>query len=475
MNAVIGMSGLLLGTNLSPEQRDYIETIRSSGDALLAIINDILDFSKIDEGKMEIEHLPFDLEECIESSLDLVATEASEKSLRLTYTLDESVPSTIQGDATRLRQVLVNLLSNAVKFTDEGEIAVIVCPGSIAGEIHFAVRDTGIGISEESMGKLFLSFSQVDTSTSRKYGGTGLGLAISKRLVELMGGRIWAESKEGLGSTFHFTIFAPAAEGKLTDSKLKGKRLLALIEDEGCKKNLTRHALSWGIRISIISSSDQAREIMEREGFDALLLDMQIPGAQTLASEMGESEIGEAMPLITLMPSNYRSSSNASPAKPVKLSQLHSILLKVLAEKPFIKAERPLLSMPNQDVRILLAEDNLVNQKVALLMLKRLGYIADVAANGLEVLEALERQHYDIILMDVQMPEMDGLETARHICEMKLESPPKILAMTAYALEGDREKCLDSGMDGYVSKPVQIEELRLALERLDKENFENKN
>jgi CheY-like chemotaxis protein len=288
-----------------------------------------------------------------------------------------------------------------------------------------------------------------------------------------MGGRIWAESKEGLGSTFHFTIFAPAAEGKLTDSKLKGKRLLALIEDEGCKKNLTRHALSWGIRISIISSSDQAREIMEREGFDALLLDMQIPGAQTLASEMGESEIGEAMPLITLMPSNYRSSSNASLAKPVKLSQLHSILLKVLAEKPFIKAERPLLSMPNQDVRILLAEDNLVNQKVALLMLKRLGYIADVAANGLEVLEALKRQHYDIILMDVQMPEMDGLETARRICEMKLESPPKILAMTAYALEGDREKCLDSGMDGYVSKPVQIEELRLALEGLDKENFEN--
>ncbi len=463
MNAVIGMSGLLLGTNLSSEQRDYIETIRSSSDALLDIINDILDFSKIDEGMMEVEHLPFDLEECIESSLDLVAAKAREKGLALTYSVDERVPAAIRGDATRLRQVLVNLLGNAVKFTEAGEVSVAVVPGSAAGEIHFEVRDTGIGISEEGMSKLFLSFSQVDTSTSRKYGGTGLGLAISKRLVELMGGRIWAESKIGKGSIFHFTIFAPAAKGRLADSKLRGKRMLALV-DEDCEKSLTRHAKSWGMRILIAPSADQAREIMRGEAFDALLFDMEIPGADVLASENWN-----AVPLIALRPLDSRSSEDTSLTKPAKLSQLHYVITKVLTERPEHKAEASPASLPNQGMSILLAEDNLVNQKVALLMLKRLGYSADVAANGLEVLDAIDRQHYDVVIMDVQMPEMDGLEAARLIRKTRRENAPKILAMTAYALEGDRERCIDAGMDGYISKPVKMDELKLALESLKPE------
>ncbi len=457
MNAVIGLSGLLLGTDLAPEQRDYVETIRSSGDALLAIINDILDFSKIDEGKMQIERQPFDLEECIESSLDLVEAKAKEKGLGLAHSVNESVPGIVLGDAARLRQVLVNLLSNAVKFTEKGDVSVLVSSGDTAGEIHFAVRDTGIGISEGSMSKLFQSFSQVDASTSRKYGGTGLGLAISRRLVELMGGRIWAESKVGSGSTFHFTIQAPATAGMKADDGLKGKRLLAILKDEGCKESLFRHALSWGVKISLARSSNQASEVLERESFDAALLDIQVPGAETLVSE-----VEGLMPIVTLMPPGHRLSGNASLTKPIKFPQLHSMLLKVLANK------LPMNDAPSSDLHILLAEDNPVNQKVALLMLKRLGYSADVAGSGIEVLDLLGRKRYDVILMDVQMPEMDGLEAAKQIRGMGLECQPKILAMTAYALEGDRKKCLDAGMDGYISKPVQIEELRSALKGIDK-------
>ena len=352
MNAVIGLTGLLLGTDLNREQRDYVETIHSSGDALLSVINDILDFSKIDNGKMELEIQPFDIKNSIEDALDLVASSASEKGLTIAYAIDKGTPKTIIGDPTRLRQILANLLSNAVKFTSSGEVEILVSSKNLGGgrhEIHFAVKDTGIGIPQDKMDRLFQSFSQVDLSTTRRYGGTGLGLAISKRLAKLMGGRIWAESIPGKGSTFHFTISAKEASHKPIRSRESSRRPDTKMQ------------------------TDRSRAL-----------------------------------------------------------------------------------------RILVAEDNIINQKVLLKMLDKLNYRADVAANGLEVLAALERQDYDVVLMDIQMPEMDGLDAARKIRE-KRPKLPKIIAITAYAMEGDREKCIASGMDDYISKPVNIEELRDVL------------
>ena len=354
MNAVIGLTGLLLGTELTHEQHDYVETIRNSGEALLSIINDILDFSKIDNGKMELEIQPFDVLGSIESAIDLVASNASEKGLTIDYEIDKSTPKTIIGDPTRLRQILANLLSNAVKFTSSGGVKISVESNYLKDgryEIHFSVMDTGIGIPVNKMSCLFQSFSQVDLSTTRRYGGTGLGLAISKRLVELMGGRIWAESELGKGSVFHFTIMAKESFLKPAAIREPSRRI--------------------------------GREIIQ---------------------------------------TNH-----------------------------------------NQDLRILIAEDNIINQKVILKMLNKLNYHADVAANGLEVLAALERQAYDVVLMDIQMPEMDGLDAARRIRE-KWPEGPKIIAITAYAMQGDREKCIASGMNDYITKPVNLEELRSVLE-----------
>jgi PAS domain S-box-containing protein len=468
MNAVIGMAGLLLDTSLTLEQRDYVETIHSSGDALLSIINDILDFSKIDEGKMKLEHQPFDLEECIESSLDMVAAKVAEKGLDLNYMVVEDVPHTILGDSTRLRQVLANLLSNAVKFTDRGQVTVFVHRGDMPDEIQFDVKDTGIGISQEDISKLFQSFSQIDTSTSRKYGGTGLGLAISRRLVELMGGRIWANSELGKGSTFHFKIKAKSVPGQVQDLRLAGKRMIALVTNEACLKSLVNHVRSWGMQIYPVVSAAEARELA-KNSFDVAILDMQVPGAGDLIAEMQEN-----VPVISIAPIGHSGAGRNSLAKPVKLSRLRAALQNVLLPKNMRTKKISRSQIHQQDMRILLAEDNPVNQKVALLMLKRLGYRADVAANGREVLQALKRQKYDLVLMDVQMPEMDGLEAARVIREMDIERRPKILAMTAYALEGDRERCLGAGMDGYISKPVQMEELKTALDNLQNGGFPRK-
>ncbi len=457
MNAVIGLAGLLLETNLAEEQRDFVETIHSSGDALLAIINDILDFSKIDEGKMKLEHLPFALRDSIESSLDMVAAKAMEKGLDLTYAIDGKVAPTILGDSVRLRQVLANLLSNAVKFTEKGSIAIHVQPGENADEIHFSVSDTGIGISSEDMKKLFLSFSQVDASTSRKYGGTGLGLAISKRLVELMGGKIWVQSKLCEGSTFHFLISAQPFSGEAAKLHLAGKKIMALLSREDSLKELVDAARSWGMQIYPVVSAFEARELAESR-FDAAILDLEVPGAEELLEE-----IGERLPTITLALPGRQRAGKKSLIKPFSQASILFALQEAFMPQNHKKMRPRSSATEHSDLDILLAEDNQVNQKVALLMLKKLGYRADVVSNGREVLQALLKKPYDVILMDVQMPEMDGLEATRAILDLKLKKRPKILAMTAYALEGDKERCLLAGMDGYISKPVQLEELRSAL------------
>jgi signal transduction histidine kinase len=354
MNAVIGMTGLLLDEDLSTNQKECLETIRRSGDALLSTINNILDLSKIEAGVTDLECQPFELHRCVETSMDLVSADANKKGISAKCEFEDSAPAVIMGDPTRLSQILVNLLSNAVKFTETGEISLSVSAKRLEGEnyeIHFAVKDTGIGIHKDKMGCLFRPFSQIDSSTTRKYDGTGLGLAISKKLVEMMNGTIWVESENGSGTTFHFTI----------------------------KVERTLH-------------------------------------------------------------------------EPIDIN------------RPGSKSNAPLRRNLDHHLSILLAEDNLVNQMVTQRMLSKLGCRADIASNGIEVLRALERQSYDIVIMDVLMPEMDGLEATREIRLRWPESGPKIIAMTASVLKGDRETCLAAGMDDYISKPTKLVELKSALE-----------
>src|SRR5437016_9091120 len=507
MNAIIGMTGLLLDTDLTAEQRDYTETVRTSSDALLTIINDILDFSKIEAGKLELDRQAFDLRECLESALDLLAARATEKGLDLAYLLDDQVPAAMYGDVTRLRQILVNLLSNAVKFTQEGEVVLSVearRPGEDGGahtqewnggsvyKVHFAVRDTGIGISEEGMNRLFQSFSQVDASTTRRYGGTGLGLAISKRLAELMGGTMAVGSEGGVGHAFHFTILAQAALARThpyqdpNQPHLAGKRIL-IVDDNATNRSIfTLQTQSWGMLPHACASGREAlAQVQAGASFDVAVLDMQMPDLDglTLAEQIHRYLDGQMLPLVMLTSLGRREVDTrgiefaAFLNKPIKPSQLYNTLISLCAEQEHI---RPLLrraeAVDSQfdamlgerlPLRILLAEDNTVNQKLALLLLQRMGYRADIAANGLEVLEALQRQSYDMILMDVQMPEMDGLEASRAIHESwpTEQQRPRIVAMTANAMQDDREECLATGMDDYLTKPIQVKALQEALER----------
>jgi PAS domain S-box-containing protein len=505
MNAVIGMTGLLLSTQLTPEQRDFVEVVRTSGEALLTIINDILDFSKIESGKLDLEAHPFNLRACVEECLDLVAAKAAQKGLELAYLMDLQTPETIVGDVTRLRQILVNLLANAVKFTEMGEVVVSVrgCKlpvgaggGGTGGtpvlhaspnyEIEFAVRDTGIGIPLERMNRLFKAFSQVDASTTRQYGGTGLGLVISKRLSEIMGGRMWVESEVGKGSTFFFTVTAPA----VTDGEpalgqaLTGKRLLIVDDNATNRQILTLQTQSWGMLPRAAASGSEALDwLLGGEVFDLGILDMQMPfmDGLTLAAEIRKLPGRQNLPLLMFTSiGNLPDSSQLAELnfaaflnKPVKQSQLYNVLTGIVGLVPVkcssLRVEPEAIDSQlasRHPLRILLAEDNAVNQKVALRILERLGYRADIAANGLEVLEAVRRQPYDVVLMDVHMPEMDGLEATRRLCQQVVSAArPRIIAMTANAMQGDREMCLAAGMDDYISKPVRMKALVEALQQ----------
>ncbi len=477
MNAIIGMTGLMLEEPLDPVQRENLELVRTNGDALLSIINDILDFSKMESDKVVLEEQSFLLRQCIEESLDLVAVRAAEKGLNLAYTINKNVPDTIIGDPTRLRQILGNLLSNAVKFTEAGEIKLSVSNQEIdeADEVHFAVQDTGIGIPEDRMNLLFQPFSQMEPSTTRLYGGTGLGLAISRKLVELMGGRIWAESEAGVGSTFHFTIKAETASSKpepnalsgVASPQMVGRSVLIVDDNKTNRRILGGYVYSWGM-IPMVAASGQDALIWIRRGdnFDLAILDINLQDMDGLALAEEIRKYNKALPLVILTSIGQRVPANhAYLTKPIKPSQLQNILTEIFSRQ---KAQEP-SSAPAAEktqtspLRILLAEDNVSSQKVALHMLERLGYRADAVANGIEALHALERQHYDIVLMDIRMPEMDGLEATSIIRQRWPDNGPKIIAITAYALEGDREKCIAAGMDGYIPKPVQKDDLAKAL------------
>jgi PAS domain S-box-containing protein len=518
MNAIIGMSGLLMDTPLNADQRDFAETIRNSGDALLTIINDILDFSKMEAGKMDLEQQPFDLRECVESALDLMKLKASEKGLELANEFAGDVPPAISGDVTRLRQVLVNLLSNAVKFTEQGEVVVTVARDTETGRegdremvsesprlpisvsLHFTVRDTGIGIPPDRLNRLFQAFSQVDASTTRKYGGTGLGLAVSKRLSELMGGTMWVESEglPGKGSAFHFTIRAPeAAEAQARPAlqgqapELRGRNVLIVDDNATNRRCLSLQVQGWGMQPRATGSPQEALEwVRQGARFDLAVLDLHMPemdGVELAEALRAVGAVGAGLvpaPTALILLSSLGGYGQEIPAdlfaacltKPIRASALFDALMGVFAGQgaavPATAPTRPDVEMAQRlPLRILIAEDNVVNQKLALRLLVQMGYRADVAANGLEAIQALERQPYDVVLMDVQMPDMDGLEATRQICarwpvgERPGRPRPRIIAMTASAMQGDREMCLAAGMDDYVSKPIRVDELVQALAR----------
>ncbi len=492
MNGVIGMTTLLLETELNKEQLEYTETIRISGDSLLTVINDILDFSKIESGKLKLEEQPFSLRECVEDAVDLLVPLALKKEVEIIHFIDNNTPEMIIGDITRIRQVLVNLLSNAVKFTTQGEISVFVEIKGLKGakqEIQISVADTGIGIPAEKQQILFQSFVQADSSTTRRYGGTGLGLAISKELSRLMGGSLLVESEVGKGSTFFFTFLAK--EVKVTEKKqqtiswkaLKEKKIL-IVDDNATNRNiLEKQVTAWEMICELASSGEDAlKMIRSGKSFDLAILDMQMPGmdGMVLANKIKEELKENSIPLIMLTSLGHhvedRKSQklfNAYLSKPVKSKLLLKTIVSVLSQEEITESypqtrkkiiDRGLAK--RLPLQILLAEDNKINQKVAQRILQKMGYHADIANNGLEARNAQEQVRYDVILMDVHMPVMDGLEATRQIHQRwPNRESPRIIAMTASSNVNDKEACINAGMDDFISKPVKLEDLVSALEK----------
>ena len=503
MNGVIGMTGLLLETKLDPKQRDYADMICSSAKALLAILNDILDFSKIEAGKLDFENLEFDLDEVVEGALGVFVPQARAKGLELRSEIDSKVCTGLCGDPGRLRQVLTNLLNNAVKFTEEGEVLLRVLPqedtpsgvsvaeavpGSKA-TLRFEIKDTGIGLSEDARGRIFDAFSQADQSTTRRYGGTGLGLTISRHLIRMMHGEIGVESEPGKGSTFWFTSsFEKRTGGKVAPAKQKplpGGRVL-LADDNATDRQFLRSQLTaLGMQCTSAASGKEALQflceaIADENPYALAIIDTQMPGMNgiELAQAIKGDHITKDTRVIMLssvgdpIDANTRKNADidAFLVKPVKRPHLYQCMASVLGPVP-LKSTKPNKHTSSEarpraihDIRILVAEDNEVNKKVTLLLLEKLGYTADTVATGKEALAALRHHFYDIILMDCQMPEMDGYEAARTI-RRDFDQSPRIIAMTAHALRGDREKCLAAGMDDYLSKPIIEEELATALKR----------
>ena len=490
MNGVIGMTSLLLDTPLTEEQREFTEVIRQSGEGLLVVINDILDYSKIESGNMELEWLPFDLQETLESSIELLSFEAQEKKLDLLYLIEPDVPAWIYGDLARLRQVLVNLISNALKFTDQGEVFVSVrnTGHSVAAgqsvTLEICIKDTGIGIASDKLDRLFQAFSQVDSSTARRFGGTGLGLAISRRLVEAMGGKMWVESEAGAGARFYFSLPTEAAlpvEGASTAQRaeLRGKRALLVDDNLTNLRILSLQAERWGMTVRACESPAAAVAAIDAgEHFDVVITDMYMPEMDGADFARRVKALRSGLPIVLLSSVSMRQTPDAQLfasvlTKPARqLALFDAVVAALPAGLPVARANGARESQfdgalaERLPLRILLAEDNEVNRKVALRMLKGFGYTADVAGNGLEVLEALQRQRYDLVLMDIQMPELDGLGATRRIAnEVASNIRPRIIAMSANALREDADAAMQAGMDDYVVKPVSVPVLRAALER----------
>lgn len=487
LNAVIGMASLLLDSQLDEEQRDCANTVRTASESLLQIINQILDFSKIESGNIDLERQPFVLSECVETSVEITSPIAAEKKLDLHCWIDPRVPSVVVGDVTRLRQILVNLLANAVKFTQQGEVEVLVRPvetgdsyllpaqGGVDNaivEIEFSVRDTGIGIPRERMDRLFKSFSQVDSSTTRQYGGTGLGLAICRRLVELMGGRIHAESLPGQGSLFSFVIpccveTAPASAG-ITPA-LDGCKIVLLMPTGNGRRLLRAHLESWGAKTLVVETIGEAlTQIEDPEKPDALIADIAMIEELSVVQQLRP----RGVPLVLLSPLGTRAPADLhlDPvvllSKPLKPRTLLSALQRLKGASARAEEGRQPAPEPVEGVhRVLLAEDNIVNQRVALSMLKRIGWDARLVSNGQEAVAAMEEELFKIVLMDMQMPEVDGLEATRLIrLRLPQEKQPVVIALTANALPGDRERCIAAGMNDYLSKPIRPDELRSKLD-----------